>query len=175
MKIMLKDVRLSFPNLFRRAVFNGEEGKFGATFLIPKESAQAKTVRDAIAALIKDALKGAKLGPDKLCLRDGDEAEWEGYAGHLSLKASNASRPLVIGRDKAPVAEEDGVVYAGCHVNAQVELWAQDNQFGRRVNASLLGVQFVRDGQPFGDGGRTSKLDDFDDLGAPDEDSPLLF
>jgi len=33
-KIMLKNVRLSFPSLFKKAVFDGKEGKFEATVLI---------------------------------------------------------------------------------------------------------------------------------------------
>lgn len=33
-----------------------------------------------------------------------------------------------------------------------VEFWAQDNNYGKRVNATLLGVQFVRDGAAFAGG-----------------------
>ena len=35
-KIMLPNVRLSFPSLFHKAVFDGKETKFEATFLIDK-------------------------------------------------------------------------------------------------------------------------------------------
>lgn len=33
--------------------------------------------------------------------------------------------------------EADGLVYSGCYVNARIELWAQDNANGKRVNAKL--------------------------------------
>ena len=41
-----------------------------------------------------------------------------------------------------------------------VELWAQDNQYGKGVNATLRGVQFYRDGQAF-TGGRPLGEDEF--------------
>ena len=76
-EIKLKNVRLSFPSLFQRAVFQGEEGKFEATFLLNKVE-HAETIAE-IEAQIKQRiavdLKGAKLGADKICLKDGDEIE----------------------------------------------------------------------------------------------------
>jgi hypothetical protein len=53
-----------------------------------------------------------------------------------------------------------GKPYSGCYVNAVIELWAQDNKFGKRINASLMGVQFLRDGQRLSGGGVAS-ADDF--------------
>jgi hypothetical protein len=70
------------------------------------------------------------------------------YEGKMTIKASTKKRPLVIDRDKSPITEDDNIVYAGCYVNAIVTLWGQNNQFGKRVNAQLDGVQFVRDGEP---------------------------
>ena len=173
MKIKLSNVRLSFPNLFHRAVFNGEEGKYGATFLLPKsETAQADRLRGAIKKMVAEELKGAKIPADKLCMRDGDDAEYDGYAEHWSIKASNGTRPLVLDRDKSPLTADDNKVYAGCYVNAVIRLWAQNNQWGKRINANLLGVQFVRDGEPFGDGDRVASFDDFSEVEG-EEDFPF--
>lgn len=163
-KIKLQNVRLSFPSLFRKAVFNGEETKFEATFLLDKE-AHADTIKEIKAAIsekLKTDLKGAKLASDKICLKDGDEIDYEGYDGCMSIKASNNKRPLVIDNDKTPLSEDDNRVYAGCYVNAVIELWAQNNNYGKRINANLLGVQFYKDGEPFGDGGVSASVDDFD-------------
>jgi hypothetical protein len=170
-KIKLSNVRLSFPSLFRKAVFSGEETKFEATFLLDK-IAQADKIAEidaAIKHLIKDGLKGAKLPADKICLRDGDDVEYAGYAGHMSIKASSSKRPMVLDRDRSPLAEDDNRLYAGCHVNAIIELWAQNNQWGKRINANLLGVQFFKDGEPFSDG-VTASADDFDAFDASEED-----
>ena len=162
-KIILKDVRLSFPSLFHKAVFDGKETKFEATFLIDKagNAAKIKEIKAAIDAMIKDDLKGSKLPPDKVCMKDGDSIDYAGYAGTMSLKASSTKRPIIIDRDKSPLTEDDNKFYAGCYVNASLELWAQNNQFGKRINCNLLGVQFMKDGEPFADGVKGS-IDDFE-------------
>ena len=162
-KIILKDVRLSFPSLFHKAVFDGKETKFEATFLIDKagNAAKIKEIKAAIDAMIKDDLKGAKLPPDKVCMKDGDSIDYAGYAGTMSLKASSTKRPIIIDRDKSPLTEDDNKFYAGCYVNASVELWPQNNEYGKRINANLLAVQFFKDGKPFSDG-VTASLNDFD-------------
>lgn len=170
-KIKLSNVRLSFPSLFRKAVFSGEETKYEATFLIDK-STQADKIAEidaAIKALVKDALKGAKLPADKVCLRDGDDVDYAGYANHMSIKASTPKRPMVLDRDRSPLAEDDNRLYAGCYVNAIIELWAQNNQWGKRINANLLGVQFFKDGEPFSDG-VTATANDFEAFDATEED-----
>lgn len=162
-KFTLKDVRLSFPSLFQKAVFNGKETKFEATFLLDKEKHAdiIKQIKDAANELIKNELKGAKLGADKICLRDGNDTNYDGYATCYSLKASNSKRPLIIDRDKTPLAENDGKPYSGCYVNGIIELWAQNNEFGKRINANLLGVQFFGDGEPFASGAAAT-MDDFE-------------
>ena len=162
-KIKLHNVRLSFPSLFRKAVFNGEETKYEATFLLDKDEHADKIaeIEAAIAAAVKDNLKGAKLAANKICLRDGDDVDYAGYANAMSVKASNGKRPMVIDRDKSPLTEEDNRIYGGCYVNAIIELWTQNNQWGKRINANLLAVQFYKDGDPFADGA-TASVDDFD-------------
>jgi hypothetical protein len=168
-KIQLKNVRLSYPSLFNKAVFEGNEGKYEATFIIPKDDEKIKAKLDKA---IAEALKEAKIktpGEDKICLKDGDEAETsdgepiEAYADSWTMKASSSKRPTVIARDKTPVVESDEVFYPGCYVNAVVDIWIQNNKFGKRVNANLYGVQFVEDGEPLGMG-NVDVTDDFDDL-----------
>lgn len=168
-KIKLQSVRLSFPSLFQQAAFGGEStGKYEATFILDKkEHAQVISQIEAeIARLQKEEIK-AKVSSDKICLKDGDEMGRPEYEGKMTIKASTKKRPLVIDRDKSPITEDDNVVYAGCYVNAILTLWPQNNNFGKRVNAQLDGVQFVRDGEPFGDGGISA--DAFDAFGDDDE------
>ena len=171
-KIKLNNVRLSFASLFKKATFGGEETKFEGTFLIDKDTQadQIATISAAITAMLTEK-KALKLGPDRICLKDGDSIEYEGYAGMMSIKASNAKRPIVIDRDKSPLAEEDGRPYSGSYVNCVLELWFQDNTWGKRVNANLLAVQFVRDGEAFGDGGVGASADDFDVVEGEDDDN----
>ena len=168
-KILLNNVRLSFPSVFQRSVFDGKEGKYEATFLIPKSDTKLKAQLDAA---IDEAIKaaGIKVPSDKRCLKDGDQSDYDGYEGAWSLKAANNKRPTVIDRDKSPIVEGDEKLYAGCYVNAVIDLWLQDNSYGKRVNANLYGVQFVKDGEAFG-AGPVNVFDDFQDLdGDGDED-----
>jgi len=162
-KIKIRNARLSFPSVFKKAVFDGKEGKYEATLLISKSD--TKTY-DAIMAAIEAEKKAnkAKVSADKLFIKDGDDFDYEGYAGHWAIKAGNNKRPTVINRDKTPLVEEDDVIYAGCYVNAIIDTWFQNNQFGKRVNANLLGIQFVKDGESFSDGGKVASEDDFDDI-----------
>lgn len=170
-KIKLHNVRLSFPSLFRKAVFGGDETKYEGTFLLDKKTHAEviKKIETGIKAINADKHKGKSLAADKVCLKDGDTIDYDGYAGNMSIKASSTKRPMVIGTDRSPLTEDDGKPYAGCYVNAIVELWGQKNQFGERVNANLLAVQFAKDGEPFGDG-VTASVDDFDDIEPADID-----
>lgn len=165
-KFIIKNARLSFPSLFHKAKFNGVETKYESTLLLDKVAHAdiIEEIRKGIAEKIKTDLKGAKVGADKICLRDGDDAGYDGYEGCFSIKASNNRRPTVIDRDKTPLTEEDGKPYSGCYVNAQIELWSQNNEYGKRINANLLIVQFARDGEPFGATGGGGDIDEFESL-----------
>lgn len=169
-KIKIQAARLSFPSLFNTAKFGGEDtGKYEATFVLDKvEHADTiASIKAQIERLMKEELK-SKVPSDKLCLKDGDEMGRPEFEGKYTIKASTKKRPLVINRDKSPITESDNVIYAGCYVNAIVSLWAQNNTWGRRINAQLDGVQFCRDGEPFGDGGVS--VDEFDAFGGDADD-----
>lgn len=176
MKHKLKNVRLSFASIFNRSQFNGEEGKFEATFLLDKEAQQEaiKALEDDIKSRIETSFKGTKLKPENICLKDGDDFEYEGYAGNMSIKGSSNKRPIIVDRDKSPLVEDDGKPYSGCYVNAVVDLWTQNNAFGKRVNCNLLAVQFFKDGEAFGAAGGSASVDDFD-MFEEDEDDDLAF
>ena len=88
-------------------------------------------------------------------IRDGNEKpDIEGYGdGVFFLKAKNSTSPEIVDRNFTRLTEADKKFYAGCYVNASIELWIRDNKYGKRINASLRGVQFVKDGEPFSGGG----------------------
>lgn len=173
-KIYLKTVRLSFPSLFKKSVFQGVESKkYEATFLINKDT-QADQIK-AVEKEIKDFILqtfGEGKAPKALkitCFQDGDTKDYDGYENHMALKASTSRRPLVIDKDKSPIVEEDNVVYAGCYVNSIISLWFSDHPTGgKQILANLEGVQFVKDGASFGDAGVSA--DAFDAFGSDDEE-----
>jgi hypothetical protein len=179
-EIVLTQVRVSHPHLFEPFAYQGQgRAKYSAKFLIAKSEAPLiKKIADAIKAMSAETFKDKRVPPaDKLCFRDGDttgRAEDEGY---WVLSASDDARPVVVDQKRSPLTKEDEVIYPGCVVNARIRLWAQDNQYGKRINANLLGVQFVKDGERLGNG-RTRQsaeemfdtVEGFDDAGdgAPD-------
>ncbi len=214
--IMLKNVRLSFSD----TLFEAEKGdtipktgknagkqpwRNSINLLMPdKDSDEGKTMRAAIIAKMKEA-KDAQWGDkaddikikgDRLAMRDGDEEEWQGYAGRFFVSASRTAygpldgnrpnRPYrIIGPRKRKM--EDGTSrfpdvnegdaeapYAGCYVNAKVRFWAQDSEeYGKRINCSIEAIQFAKDGEAFGGGSRTNVDDEFDEEEGDDLDDDL--
>ena len=173
-RIKMQHVRISFPSLFHTASFGGEDtGKYDATFILDKKD-HAGTVNEIKAAmnkLAKDRFKGKLPPDDKLCIKDGDDTERPEFEGAFTVKASTKKRPLVLDREKHPLMEDDGTIYAGCYVNAIISLWAQDNSYGKRINAQLDGIQFCNNGEPLGAGG--IDVDEFDVFSSEDEELPF--
>lgn len=183
-KVRLENVRLSFPDLFEAKQFDGKGAfNFGASFLIEPGSTNDKKVLAELKRVSDEkwgakgpaTLKAAQANPQKICYISGDLKEYDGYAGMMALSSKREigkGRPGVYGRDKSPLSEEDGIVYAGCYVNASVEFWAQDNSFGKAVRCTLVGVQFCADGDAFSAGSKTDP-DDFESLEAPEGEDAL--
>lgn len=178
-RITLKNVRLAFPDIFEAKAFSdGDEPAFSATFLLDAKHPQLKELKEMMKEVVRDKW-GAKAdaiykdleAKDRLALHDGDlKTEYEGFEGNFYVSARNKSRPLVLDRDKTPLTQADGRPYAGSYVDVSLDLWAQDNKYGKRVNASLRGVRFVKDGDAFAGGG-AADVNEFDDLsdGADDD------
>lgn len=172
MKLMLTSKRIAFPALFDPKNFNGEgEEKFQVTTLIPENDPQMAEINAAIEKVAKEKwgakaegiLKTLRAG-GKICFKDGAEkSNYEGFEGCWFIAANNTSRPLILDRNKAALAKGDGKPYAGCYCNVNIEIYAQDNAWGKRINASLRGVQFVKDGDSFG-GGAPASADEFDSV-----------
>lgn len=169
MKVLLKNVRLSFPSLFNTEVYGGADTeKYAATFLIPKSDKTVQAIESACQQALKEKY-GDKIPKGfKMPLVDGDDKEYDGYANHYSIKATTKKRPTLINRDKTPIVEEDGIIYAGCYVNASIDIWVMDNSYGKKVLASLNAIQFAKDGEAFGSGGGNA-ADDFESLDDDDD------
>lgn len=168
-KMTLTNVRLSFPSLFKKAIFDGEATKFEATFLVSKDDPQVAKINKAIDSFLAEKFpKGAPKSVKRTVFVDGDTKEYDGYENMMAFKGSNNKRPTIIDRDKTPIIEEDNILYAGCYVNAIVDLWYSDHpKGGKQVLGNVLGVQFVKDGEAFG-ADTTAAADDFDDISDDD-------
>ncbi|WP_419630373.1 ssDNA-binding protein [Thiolapillus sp.] len=174
-KIVLKNVRLSYPELFTPGSFEGvSTGKYSATFMIPKTDdykGLISKIGTAIKAMIAEN-GGVRIAPDRICFRDGDQSGKEDYADHWTLRASTKKgRPPQLLKPSLdlndPITEADGLLIPGCYVSASLRIWYQQN-YGRRINAELLAIAYVGPGEALGDMTNydpNDALDDFADIG----------
>jgi len=139
---MIRNARVSFPHLFQPS----QMGAYGAQIMLdPEEHADIlAAIKQDIKELMAEKLKGHKLPPEKVCLREGGNNRPE-YEGYWVLSANQ--KPLVVDNSgRGHITDEaDCAIYAGCRVNAKVDVWAQNNQHGKRINAKLLAIQFSAD------------------------------
>lgn len=175
-RVTIKDVRFNYTNsLFTAQKPKTGEGKekFSVVAILGKTHPQLGEIKAAITAAAEskwgakaaETLKQLAAG-DRICLHDGDaKSDKAGYGGNLFINASNELRPGVFGPAREVLVASDGKPYSGSYGNIIIEFWPQDNQFGKRVNASLLGVQHVRDGERLSGGG-VAAADDFEEIPA---------
>lgn len=172
-RVMLTNVRLAFPVLEEPEQFQGQgKPRYSATLLMEPNSANHKAILAAMkaaagekwgAAKAEAAVKGL-FASGKTALVDGNlKDKYDGFEGKMALGAhSQASAPpRLLDGQKNELPRNTGVIYPGCYVNASVEIWAQDNQFGKRLNAQLRGVQFAAQGDSFA-AGTPASPDEFD-------------
>lgn len=175
--IRIDNVRVSFPYLDKPQEGKKDDGtaakaKFGIVGMLPKAThvAAKDLVVEAINALLA-AKDNAKVAGDKKFIRNGDDQDRAEYEGHWTVSAREERQPSVRNQRGELVIEERKIadmIYGGCYCNILLHPWYQDGQkvgkgFGKRVNAGLVGVQFVRDGEPFGEG-RIDDTDAWDDV-----------
>ena len=184
-RVMLKNVRLAFPDLNTPKEFTPGDGKprFGAAFLFPKDNEELrKKIIGAMLAAATEKWGEAKakaalkqlMDTQKVALNDGDhKPDLDGYPEHwyVSANAPANAPPRLLDRQRNELARDTSMIYAGCYVNASVEFWAQDNQWGKRINASLRGVQFFAPGDAFSAAAPASvdEFDEFEDDGDDDD------
>jgi hypothetical protein len=182
--LTLYGVRISFiKNLWTAGKFSraGEaddpkkKAEYSCHFLIPKLDAEGKKhpivqqIHDAIIEVAKEGFKDkwettykALRAENKICLHDGDVKDYEGYEGQYFIRAnSKVAVPVKDLDGKTDITEKSGRVYGGCIVVAYISIWAQDNDWGKRINCQLRGVQFMKDAPAFAAGGRPAGADEF--------------
>ena len=177
--IKLKNVRLSFPNVFKAVAFEaGKDPRFQAAFLLdPSDKDHAKAIKQIKieAKRIMTESWGEVPEPDEyrrcygLAKNHPKKRKYEGYEGMFYIDTANTIAPTLIDRRKQEVVEQDGVLYAGCYVNTNITLWAYDHpKGGKGIAANLRIVQFFKDGDQFGNS--KADVDEMDEVDIDDED-----
>lgn len=181
-ELILQRVRLAFPALYEpRAIGNDATSKpaYGCKLIIDPASDGAKALHEAVRKVAREHPKWAGKGDQifeqllregKVCYstepyRNKDGDIYDGFEGmHMLSCRSEKLKPTVKDRFNNDVTEgQTGAPYAGCIGHAAVDVWAQDNQWGRRINCTLQGFMFVEDAPAFS-GGRAATDDTFKGL-----------
>lgn len=179
MEIMLEDVVMAFPAIAEPQAIGDGDPAYGARFIIDPKN---KKMVAALDKLMEDVAveKWKDDGKEVLDLLKEDKKTafvkgvyknkktgkpYDGFAGMYYVGARNAcSQPTAFdeyGNELTGKAEIRSKLYSGCRVHAKIDVWAQDNQYGRKINATLLGVMFAGDGERFGGGSAPATADDF--------------
>jgi len=189
--VTLKNVRLSYPHLFKPGKGMKNEktgemqpGKYGAVLIIDPTTKVGKANLVKLKKAKEDVMEEKwgpkkKLAASRLCTKkyaepvdeDGDVDEEqikEEYVGMYLVSARNPDQPQILDNTKENgkwrrIAASEGKPYGGCYANVVVRLWAQDNDYGERVNASMEICQFYKHGEAFSDSGPLDADDMLDD------------
>ena len=152
-EIVTPEFRISFPSLFRPDAQEGQEPKYKLTMLYPKAAEGALApLKQRARELVAAKWPNPKTRPATIRnpFRDGEEkAHLGGYSGTVFCTATNKSRPKVLGPDMQPILDESRV-YAGSYGRAVVKVYAYCRNGNSGVGLSLIMVQWLRDGEPFG-------------------------
>ena len=187
MELKLKNLRIAFPALAAPQSLGEGEPAYGAKFIIEPGSEAEKTLDAAIAAVAKDQWKDkadsilrALRDDKKVCFTKGEYRSkktgeaYDGFAGKFYLNTRNAkAQPTVVdrmGNQVASKAEIERLIYSGCYVHVSLDIWAQANGYGNRVNCTLRGVMFASDGENFGGGTGVASASEFADFAEAAED-----
>jgi hypothetical protein len=155
--------RLSYPALFK-AQTNKERPdaapKYSAVLIFPKSAdiAELKRIaKNALTAGAKDP--NAVFGGDdgfRSPFRDGNKKKdkktgeiMDGYENTIYFSASTTQAPGVVDETGKGYIFDAEVIYAGCHVRAQVHAFFYDQKGNKGVAFGLDNIQKVGEGEKF--------------------------
>lgn len=180
-RIMLKGVTLAFPALAEPQAFGEGEPAYGAKFPIKINGEHQKAIEAAMKAEADEAWKDKADSVLSMLTDDGKVCfvkkvykskktgePYQGFGGTHYLSARNAkTQPTIFneyGDELTSKGDIEAKAFSGALVNASVEIWAQDNKWGRRINCSLRGVMLTGQGENFGGGSSPASADEFASL-----------
>lgn len=173
-KVTFGPCRLSYTHVFSKYNPDGDDksAKYMTNVLIPaKEKETVAAIQKAIDAAKASGIvsKWGGKEPKKLDmpLRDGDDKDDDVYAGMLYVNAKSSTRPGIIGRDKAPIVDEEEI-YSGVWAIVSVTFYPYDTNGKRGVACGLNNIMKFKDDEKLG--GRCSAETDFADIDLEDDE-----
>lgn len=120
---------------------------------------------EIIEGRIKEIEKSEKIrvSLDDWFLRDGDRSRKDEETGHWSVNASELREVTLRDKNGNKLRDEKGnlvgvenenelkeIFYPGFIGSIMIRPWAQNNEWGVKINAGLVAVKFVKDGERLG-------------------------
>ncbi len=165
--IKIENVRFSYPHFGAKRVDEDENGNkkenWGGVALLSKETHVA--AKDAFVELIKELMttNEVKIPSEYRCIKDGDEKDDENAHGNWTISFSDSNRRPAVRDQRAVLMTDEAAIddkfYGGCYGSVLLRPWYFNGQakgkskpFPKRICCGFTGVQFLRDGEPFGSG-----------------------
>lgn len=164
-KVTTGKIRLSYVHLFEPYAIEGNEPKYSASLIIPKDDKETlKVIKEAIEEakeLGKSKFGGKTPANLKTPLRDGDEErpDDESYENSFFLNANSRNKPGIVDVNVHPILDETEV-YSGCYARVTLNFYAYSASGNKGIAAGLGNVQKLVDGEPLG--GFTRAEDEFE-------------
>lgn len=172
--VLIPRARLSYFYGFEPYRGENGDGKFCAHAIIDPADPVVDAIRAAQRAVAQEKWKDKAndvltqlAAQDKLCIHRGDvnKPGQPAYAGKLFVSASSNTQPTILatinGTNQKVDKSSEFAPYSGCIAAVKIDVWAQDNKYGKRINATLTGVQFLKHEERLSGGGRAAALDEF--------------
>lgn len=169
--INILDVRISYPHIdqmWRKK--DSDALAYSASVIVPTKTHQP--VIDALLEFCLDMLKthnkGVDIKDEAYFVRDGKPTKKPEYADAWVVASRETEKPTVLHPDKSEMetpAEIKELIKAGYFVDILIQPWWQDNEHGKRINASLRAVRLRREGPLIKEGGinKNDAISSFDD------------
>jgi len=172
-------MRISYPNLFEAKANPSGALKYSCSLLIPKSDVEG--VKALKAAVEKAKVLGMeKLWKNKLprfrydSIRDGDAELDSGektdkvYSGMLFLNCSANDPPGIVGPDAKPLMDQ-GAIFAGCWVRADINPFPYSNSGNHGVGWGLNNIMLVKEDERLD--GRRKAEDAFSEFAGVEDDA----
>lgn len=169
--INVMDVRASYPHIDKMWRKNEKDTlAYSITGILPVATHQPAIdlLNEVAMDILKDRNKGADIKDDAKFIRDGKPTKKPEYADAWIVASRETEKPTVLHPDKSEMESPEEIkstIKAGYFIDLLIQPWWQDNEHGKRVNASLRAVRFRREGPLISEGGisKDDAISSFDD------------
>lgn len=179
--IRLTNLVMAFPAIAEPQSYGDGEPAYGAKFPIEPGSPEQKIIEDAMRAAAREEWKDKGDAVLQMLTEDGKTCftkkvyrskktgePYQGFDGKHYLSARNSkTAPTFVDQFGTEVEDRKAIerlAYSGSIVHASLEIWAQDNKWGRRINCTLRGLMTTGRGENFGGGSAPASANEFADL-----------